>query len=481
MLLSISNMILNKKIRRTTLLCVFFFSLLIGLFLSKYTQPLSVSWLILIALFLPLLLDKKEVILLYLVLAGGIIGWWRGGLLQTQSQPYKEHYYQKVKIIARSTEDSFYAKNSQMQFTVEKVILNGQKLPGKIQVRGYGEPMVYRHDLVEVEGKLYPGMGSKQAFISYAQLNVIARANSPIDDFRRQFTVGMENALPEPAASFAIGLLVGQRSLMTEEVSTVLLAVGLTHIVAVSGYNLTIIIEAVRRALKRLSRFQILFVASGLIYLFLLITGFSPSIVRAGIVSMLSLVAWYFGRRFRAILLILLAAAITGFANPYYVWGDVGWYLSFLAFFGVLIIAPLITSRFFKKKKPPIIGQVAIESFSAQIMVLPYIMYIFGRVSLIGFLSNIIVVPMVPYAMFFSVFAGIAGMIAPAIAGWVAIPARIVLDVMLWLSAWFSQWPITQANVGISIINLLIFYAIIIVFVLALKKRFSSVKIKSKN
>jgi competence protein ComEC len=455
--------------------------LLVGLFLSKLTQPISVTWLILVLVLSPLLLGKKYIILLYLVLAGGMIGWWRGGLLQTQNQVYKNHYYQKVKLIGHATEDSFYVANAQLQFTIESITLDGQKLPGKIQVKGYGAAMVYRHDVVEVEGKLYPGMGSKQAFISYAKLNVLARAKSPIDDFRRNFTVGMENALPEPAASFAVGLLVGQRSLMTDDVSTILIAVGLTHIVAVSGYNLTIIIQAVRRSLKKLSRFQTMFISIALIYLFLLITGFSPSIIRAAIVSILALIAWYFGRKFRPVLLILLAAAITGFINPYYVWGDVGWYLSFLAFFGVLILAPLLTARVFGGRKIPVIGHIAIESFAAQAMTLPYILYIFGRVSVVGLLANIVIVPMVPFAMFFSFIAGIAGMLAPVIAGWVAIPARIILDVMLWLTAWFSKWPMSQAKMTITISSLLILYVIVLIYVVGLRKKSQSVKIKERK
>ena len=84
----------------------------------------------------------------------------------------------------------------------------------------------------------------------------MARAKSTIEDLRRNFIVGMLNALPEPAASFAVGLLVGQRSLLPDDVSTVLIAAGLTHIVAVSGYNLTIIVRAVKKALKRLCVFK---------------------------------------------------------------------------------------------------------------------------------------------------------------------------------------------------------------------------------
>ena len=167
--------------------------------------------------------------------------------------------------------------------------------------------------------------------MSYADISVLATTNSLIDNLRTKFVVGVETALPEPAASFAIGLLVGQRSLLPDYLMEALTIVGLVHIVAVSGYNLTIIVNFVRRIGSKLSRFQLLFVSLLLIYGFILISGFSPSIVRASLVSLLSLVAWYFGRKIRPGLLILLVASITAFFSPYYIWSDIGWYLALIS------------------------------------------------------------------------------------------------------------------------------------------------------
>jgi competence protein ComEC len=210
----------------------------------------------------------------------------------------------------------------------------------------------------------------------------------------------------------------------------------------------------------------------------LLITGFSPSIVRASLVSFLALSAWYFGRQFKPLLLLLLTAALTGFYNPYYVWGDIGWYLSFFAFFGVLVLAPLIAARL--KLKLPLIGNIALESLSAQIMTLPLILFIFGRISVVGLVANTVIVPMVPFAMFFSMIAGLAGMIVPVISGWLALPARIILDLMIILAEWFAKWPKAQVMATIGPISLVVLYLVIIVFTAALRKHLKNVKIKSK-
>lgn len=393
-----------------------------------------------------------------------------------QNQEYVERYGKTVTIEARATEDGYYANNGQLGFSVGSIVLSdGVRLPGKIRVSGYGEAAVYRHDIVRAKGKLYPSRGGKQATISYAQVDVVARADSHIEDVRREFIAGVQTALPEPAASFGVGLLVGERSLLPADVALTLTAAGLTHIVAVSGYNLTIIIQAVTRGLRRLSRFQIVFFSSSLIYVFLLITGFSPSIVRASIVSGLSLLAWYYGRTFRPVVLISFVAMLTAFVNPYYVWGDIGWYLSFLAFGGVLIVAPLLEKRLFGARSVPLVGQVSIESLAAQLTTLPLIMFIFARISVIGLVANTIIVPMVPLAMLTTLIAGLGGMLVPAFSGWFALPARIILDIMLWLARWFAGLPGATVQAAITASGMLILYGALVVVVLGLRRRSQSV------
>ncbi len=87
--------------------------------------------------------------------------------------------------------------------------------------------------------------------------------------------------------------------------------------------------RGVRRALRGRSKYQTTAISLMLIGSFLLITGFSASIVRAAIVSVLSLGTWYYGRNFRPILIIALAAAMTAGWNPLYIWSDY-WLVSIL-------------------------------------------------------------------------------------------------------------------------------------------------------
>jgi competence protein ComEC len=409
--------------------------------------------------------------LVLVILLGLGLGLWRDGTYMEKVTELKQLTTQKVIIEATATSDSIYGQRSQIEFTANKVILDepeSKPLAGNFRISGFGVSMVYRGDRVQISGKLYPTRGSNQARIAYAQLTRIGVDSSSINNFTRHFSAGMQSALPEPNASFGLGLLIGQRNTLPQELTNQLIMVGLVHIVAVSGYNLTILVRAIGR-LKLGSKYQRLIASLALIGTFVLITGFSASIVRAAIISTLSLWAWYYGRKIRPVLLIAFAAALTGFVNPFYVWGDLGWYLSFLAFFGVLIIAPLIASRLFRRE-PKIISMVLIETLCAEVMTLPLIMASFGQLSLIGLLANLLVVPLIPLAMMLSAIAAGAGMLFPAIAGWFAWPANLLLTYILDIVRGLSDIPGIFLHRSISLINMVFIYVSVLCLTVAIYK-----------
>jgi competence protein ComEC len=248
--------------------------------------------------------------------------------------------------------------------------------------------------------------------------------------------------------------------------------VGLTHIIAVSGYNLTILLRSAQKVSGKRSKRMALLLSLGLIAVFLLFAGTSASIVRAAIVSMLSIAAGYYGRQFKPMLLILLAAAITSYANPYYVWSDTSWYLSFLAFYGVMVLAPMISHKWRPKWQNSIVAMVALESLCAEIMTLPFVLHTFGQMSFIGLVANVLVVALVPLAMLLTLVAGLAGMLIPAFAGWLAWPARIILTYMLDIADMLSRLPhIFAQNLSFPTWQMLAAYAMLGAFTLGLKHK----------
>jgi competence protein ComEC len=458
---------------------VVYVAFLAGIGWAHTGHPISVVWSCLAGLCLLLGWRKRTIAVLLLALLFGLsLGWWRGSVYMNKLAVWQPLYYQKITISARSAEDAVYGKNSQLAFSAAGVMLDdGTSLPGKLQLSGFGENAVFQGDELTATGKLYPGYGAYQGRISFAQLDVTAHHPSVVSEIRRRFAAGMQTALPEPLAPFAMGLLIGQRATLPDDVKQNLLMVGLTHIIAVSGYNLTIILHASKRLLAKQSKRLSTLLSFSLIGVFLLLAGASASIVRAAIVSMLSIVAAYYGRDFKPLNLLALAAAITAWANPVYVWSDLSWYLSFLAFFGVMIVSPLIQARWPARWHQSLVGGVALESICAETMSLPFVLYIFGQMSLIGLPANVLVVALVPLAMLLSTIAGLAGMLTGSLAGWLAWPAAVLLAYMLDTAHLMARIPhIFLQNIGFPLGAMLGLYALILLVALILQRKTKALK-----
>ncbi|MDO8591458.1 MAG: ComEC/Rec2 family competence protein [bacterium] len=459
-----------RRLRRTTLIIIFCLAILAGLGLARkvnFDLPFSV---LLLATFCLLLLKPKTITGLLLVVFLGLgLGLWRGNIYMQKLAQLKNLTGQSVTIEATATSDAIYSQATQLEFTANHAqLLQGKELAGNFRISGFGEPMVYRGDRVQISGKIYPTRGANQARISYAQLKRTGLDNSWINNLTRRLAAGMQTALPEPNSSFGLGLLIGQRNTLPSGLTNQLVMVGLVHIVAVSGYNLTILVRASSK-LKLRSKYQKLILSLSLVGIFILMTGFSASIVRAAIISVLGLWAWYYGRKIRPILILAFTAALTAMLNPFYIWGDLGWYLSFLAFFGVLIISPMVVSKLFKRQ-PKLLISVAFDTLAAEVMTLPLIMAMFGQLSLVGLVTNVLIVPLIPFAMLLSAVAAAAGMLVPAVAGWLAWPANLLLTYILDIVHLFSAIPGIFLHRSISTISMLYFYALVILVFAAAHK-----------
>lgn len=452
----------GHRFRRSTLLLFLFLGILGGVGWAHKGYGLDSFWCWLIFGCLVFSWRKGTLKTLLLVaLLGFACGWWRGAIHMEKLADYEPLYYQKISLTVRASEDGTYGKTKQLAFSAGNVVTgDGRQLTGKVQVTGFGMNAVFQGDEILVTGKLYPGFGAYQGRMSFAVLDLKAHHPSLLAEVRRTFVAGAQTALPEPLASFVMGLLVGQRANLPEAVKEDLRMVGLTHIIAVSGANLTIILQASQKLFGKRSKRISTLLSLSLLGIFLLLTGGSASIVRAAMVSTLSIVAGYYGRNFKPLNLIALAAVITGWANPVYVWSDLGWYLSFLAFFGVMILAPLMQARWRARWHQTLLGGVALETICAEIMTLPFVLHIFGQMSRVGLVANVLVVTMIPLAMMLGMVSGLAGMLASSIAGWFAWPAVIVLNYMLDVAHILAGLPhIFVEGIGLSLVQMLLLYA----------------------
>ena len=259
---------------------------------------------------------------------------------------------------------------------------------------------------------------------------------------RERWVNVLEKSLPEPMSSLAAGILLGIKGQMPKDFYTALVNTGTLHIVAASGYNVTIVAAVIMNVLNGLVG-KTLGVGFGVvgIVVYILIAGAGASVVRAGIMGSLTLVAFYFGRPTQAKRLLYIAAGIMLLLDPVMIF-DIGFQLSFLATFGLLYLEPVIRnlkSKILKFSNPGIQGFLAeylYPTLAASIATLPVILYQFGRVSYISPLVNMMVLPVVPLIMGITAVVIGVGMILPGLGQILA----FVLYPLLWYMVEVITW-----------------------------------------
>ena len=438
---------------------------LVGLILGRHGWGLS-TWMIALLPFIFFSLIQRKYLVIGLSIIGLILGIWRGHASLVDQNQLRQLIGQKVTVTATIADDPGTSTKGIMSFGLDHLRANGKSIPGSLQVYTY--PLrVHRGFQMQLTGKVKPGYGKYVAELVYPKTIVISDQQSELELIRQRFFAGMKTALSEPAASFGLGLLVGIRALIPKPLQAELALVGLSHLVAVSGYNLTIIVRAVERLLIRFGRGIALVASLWMIAGFLAVTGASASVVRAAVVSVLMLLGTYYGRQFKPLVLILLAAASTALVKPEYL-TDLGWLLSFLAFYGILILAPAIWHRFGEPKS--VLIKLLIETLCAQILTLPLILMIFGQLSIVAPITNLIILPLVPIAMLVCFVAGLAGMIVPAWCGWFAWPAQLMLNSMLKIIDDFASLSWAGGRLYFDVSTMIISYVIIVLVTIGLQR-----------
>lgn len=177
------------------------------------------------------------------------------------------------------------------------------------------------------------------------------------------------------------------------------------------------------------------------------VTGLSPSMTRAGLVSGMSLLSWYYGHVFHPFILLPIAAAITIALQPSYVWGDLGWQLSFSAFAGVMIVAPLLQAYFFGNKEPGVFRQILGETLAAHVVTVPIIALSFGTLSNVAIIANLLVVPLVPLAMLLTFICGLGAIFAIPYIEYIATPTTWLLGYMTNVATFVSELSWAQSKV----------------------------------
>ena len=390
-------------------------------------------------------------ILPLLALSGVCIGLGYGSAALGERDAYVQYIGNTVQLAGKVKEDPGKNSSGQLSIQLDGISIKDVKLAGTVLV-SVAVADIKRGDILTVRSMLKEGFGSFPASMSRASVVSVVR---PVPGdigrvVRDWFADKVRVLIPEPQASLGIGFLTGQKSALPEDLAEALKIAGLTHIVVASGYNLTILVRMARRLFVRVSKYLAAVSSGVMITMFMAVTGLSPSMTRAGLVSGLSLLAWYYGHRFHPLVLLPFAAAITVAIQPSYVWGDMGWQLSFSAFAGVMIVAPLIQKYFYGEKEPGIFRQILGETISAHIVTVPIIAITFGVVSNVAIIANILVVPLVPLAMLLTFVCGLWSIASMPFEWLVATPTTWLLSYMTSVATFVSELSWAQSELQLE-------------------------------
>ena len=259
----------------------------------------------------------------------------------------------------------------------------------------------------------------------------------------------IDTHLPEPHAALAAGILLGQRADIPRSLNEQMHLTGTSHIIAISGANLTIIAGLLSLVIRRSGRVLaglagrlrsapalpltwqatvIALLALSAIWAYAWLVGWGASVVRATVMSSLVLAAPTVQHRSFAPMSLTWAAVAMVAVRPTILW-DVGFQLSVLATAGILFLAPALQTRL--HRLPGWLGEPLALTLAAQIAVLPVLMVTFGRVSLISPVPNVILAPLFAPIMVSGLALLALGGLAPLL-GPVLTVASNLLGWILW-------------------------------------------------
>jgi competence protein ComEC len=232
-----------------------------------------------------------------------------------------------------------------------------------------------------------------------------------LEHVRRTIDAWTAAVLPEPQAGLATAIVIGLRDRVDRDVAAAFTSAGLSHVVAISGWNIALVGATVAAFLRRTPRRRRALVTVAAVATYTLLAGASPSVLRAALMAAIVLTARELGRPGQASAALGLAALAMLVFDPSVV-TDAGYQLSVAATAGLVAWAPGISGRM-RDRLPRFLPSGLVESlgvsFAAQAATLPIILLQFARLSLVAPVANLVAAPLVAPVMLAGVLAALTG------------------------------------------------------------------------
>ncbi len=369
----------------------------------------------------------------------------------------------------------------------EEVRFEGEehKTKGKVLVRAPRYPEYFYGDRLRIRGFLttppefedfsYREYLARQGIYSLLrrpQITLLARnqgnpAYAALFAFKRRMQAVIARLLPEPQAALLTGILLGVRTGIPASLMKDFNATGTTHIIAISGFNISIIAGLLSGLASRLlGRRRAVFPAITGISLYTIFVGANAAVVRAAVMGSLCLIAVYYGRRSEALTSLAASAMLMTLLNPLLLW-DLSFQLSFSATLGLILYVSALQGRLEKwlqgllssegtKRVIRLLNESLIVTVAAQLTTLPLVAYHFKRLSLITLLTNLLILPAQQGVMLWGGLAAALGLIWIPLGQAVAWVAWLFLSYtirMVELTARFSWASLDVERFGLGLLG----------------------------
>jgi competence protein ComEC len=278
---------------------------------------------------------------------------------------------------------------------------------------------------------------------------------------------------PDPEASLLAGILLGVQSGIPKGVQEAFRLTGTSHIIVISGFNITIIAGLFTLLFSRLlgERKGAVVAAIGIIF-YTLLVGANAAVLRAALLGMLTLLGHQLGRRQVGLNSLAFVAAGMAFITPTVLW-DVSFQLSFAATLGIMLYTEPFNqwftnfaARFIPRDKADrlagLVGEYFLLTLAAQITTLPLMIYYFKRISITALIANPLILPAQPAVEVLGGISVLTGMIFRPLGQLFAWAAWPFTAYTIRVVEWFAAVPHGSIPLGqIAFPLILLFYAVL--------------------
>lgn len=410
-------------------------------------------------------------------------------------------FYNEQKVIFQGVVQEPDVRLDHTKLTIETnmILLNENEvgLGGRVLVKTELYPTFDYGDYIQVECKLhepqpiedfrydkYLARYNIYSTCSYAKIKLLKKNQgnfviSSLLKLKNLISEKINSTIAEPQASFLAGILIGSRKGIPTNLLTAFNRTGVTHIIAISGYNITIISVMIMNlclavGLHRKRAFYVIVI--GIIF-FTIITGASAAVVRSAVMGILVLFTKFLGRKMKVHNVLAFTAVCMLIVNPKILLDDAGFQLSFLATIGLIYFVPVIDKYFTWLPDKFALQENFVTTISAIILTTPLILYQFERLSIVAPLVNILILSFIPLSMltgFVQVLGGFIDLDLGRAIGWLT---WVVLEYIIRVVDFFSNLNFAAIDLPINLFSMLFCYIMLISIIIlnAKNRKFSTV------